>query len=531
LFFQYALAFGLFITVTVGLSGLLGRIIDSSNIVSADQSSLASNLAFIVVGAPLLAGITLWLRKSIALNPSDGTGFVPTFFATLLSIISLLVFLTSAISALQGVIDNKPILGASFARAIVWGIALVVILRIANSVIPKNDFRIQYFVGSLITAIAALVGLIKVISNLFSAILSQSSLLGTEQSAIVATGNNALDGFVILVMSGALWFYYWVKNANTKSNDTMWLSYVLVAGVGGSLVLAVTSVTVTIYQVLVWVIGNPASQLLSEHFASTPASAASAIVGLLAWWYHKTLLPLNAQRSETHRIYEYLVSAISLIASTVGLSIVIVAMIEALTKSVIVGDSALNTLLGAATVILVSGPVWWRFWSRIQLLAKSSPEVELSSPIRRIYLFLLFGVGGIAAIVSLITVVFQIFNGLLSSSIGTATLNDMRFALGILISTGIVAAYHWEIYRHEKDVEVSFGTNTKSVLLVGPVDQEFVSALKHATGAHVTFWERTDASEIAWPLDRVIELVQQAKSEQLLVILETTGVIAIPVTH
>jgi hypothetical protein len=107
----------------------------------------------------------------------------------------------------------------------------------------------------------------------------------------------------------------------------------------------------------------------------------------------------------------------------------------------------------------------------------------------------------------------------------------MRFALGILISTGIVAAYHWEIYRHEKDVEVTFGALIKSVLLVGPVDQEFVSALKHATGAHVTFWERTDAGAIVWPIEQVIELVQQATSEQLLVILGTTGVTAIPVTH
>ena len=531
LFFQYALAFGLFITVTVGLSGLFARVIDSANIVSSDQSSLASNLAFIVVGGPLLAGITIWLRKSIALNPSDGAGFIPTFFATLLSVISLLVFLTSSISALQGTFDNKPILGASLARAVIWGLALVIVLRISNSVIPKNDFRIQYFVGSLITAIAALVGLIKVISNLIAAVLSQSNLLGGQQSTIVSTENNALDGFVILVMSGALWFYYWVKNANTKCNDTMWLSYVLVAGVGGSLVLAVTSVTVTIYQVLVWVIGNPASQLLSEHFASTPASAASAIVGLLAWWYHKTLLPLNAQRSETHRIYEYLVSAISLIASTIGLSIVIVAIIEGLTNSIIVGDSGTNTLLGAGTVILVSGPVWLRFWSRIQRLSKVSPDIELSSPIRRIYLFLLFGVGGITAIVSLITVVFQIFNGLLSSSFGSATLNEMRFALGILVSTGIVAAYHWEIYRHEKDIEVSFGALTKSVLLVGPIDQEFVNQLRKETGAHVTFWERTDAVELTWPQEQVISLVQQATSEQLLVILETTGVTAIPVTH
>ena len=72
LFFQYALAFGLFIIFTVGIAGLLSRILDTANIVNADQSSLASNLAFVVVGGPLLAGIIIWLRKSISQNPSDG---------------------------------------------------------------------------------------------------------------------------------------------------------------------------------------------------------------------------------------------------------------------------------------------------------------------------------------------------------------------------------------------------------------------------------------------------------------------------
>jgi hypothetical protein len=47
----------------------------------------------------------------------------------------------------------------------------------------------------------------------------------------------------------------------------------------------------------------------------------------------------------------------------------------------------------------------------------------------------------------------------------------------------------------------------------------------------VTFWERTDATDVAWPLDQVVELVQQSNSEQLLVILETTGLKAIPVTY
>ena len=531
LFFQFAFTLGLFITFNVGIAGLLGKVLGASQDVVSDQSSLASNLAFVVVSGPLLAWLLLWLKKSIARNPLDATGFVPTFFATLAAIISLLVFLFAAISTSNDLLEGAATAGNTSARAIVWGIALAAVLRVSNAVIPKDDFRIQYFVGSVITAIAAIVGLIKILSNLIAAILSQPIFAGAQSPAMLSTGNNTFDGFVILAFAGALWFYYWIKNANTKSSETMWLLYVLVAGVGGSLVLGLTSLTVTIYKLLVWFIGNPGTQVLAEYFEGAPTGAASAIVGLLAWWYHKSLLPVESSRSETQRIYEYLVAAISLVASTVGISIVIVAIIDSLSKSVIVGDSLINTLIGAATVILVSGPVWIRFWNRIQSFAKDFPDQELTSPIRRVYLFLIFGVGGIAAVVSLITIVFQIFDGILSSNFGSNTLNEMRFALGILISTGIVAGYHWEIYRHEKDVDVAFGAPTKSVLLVGPVDNEFVNQLKLATGAQVTIWQRTDAGDMSWPSEKVIELVQQTDGEQLLVVLSSTGVTAIPVTH
>ena len=531
LFFQYALALGLFITLNVGLSGLLGRVLGASTDVVSDQTSLASNLAFVVVSGPLLAWLIIWLKRSIAANPHDAAGFVPTFFATLSAIISLLTFLSSAIAAAYNVIDGDSAVGYTSARAIVWGIALVAVLRVSNAVIPKDDFRIQYFVGSLITAIAAIVGLIKVLSNLLAELLSQLTVSETQSLEMVTTIDRAFDGFVVLAFSSALWFYYWIKNANVKMNQPIWLLYVLVAGVGGSLVLGLTSLTITIYQTFVWFIGNPSTQVAAEHFDGLPSAAASAVVGLLAWWYHKSLLPNDSVRSETQRIYEYLVAAIGLVASTVGLAIIIVAIIESFNVSVIIGDDAANTLIGAATVILVSGPVWWRFWNRIQSLVKTSPDQELASPIRRIYLFLLFGVGGIAAIISLIIVVFQVFDGILSSNFGNNTLNEMRFALGILISTGVVASYHWAIFRHEKDVEVEFGTKTKSVVLVGPSDANLVDELKAATGAHVTLWQRTDVNDIAWPSEKVIELVEQTEGEQLLVVLSSTGVIAIPVAH
>jgi cytochrome bd-type quinol oxidase subunit 2 len=532
LFFQYSLVFGIFIIVTVGIAGLLGRVLDTSNIVNSDQSSLASNLAFVIVGGPLLAGLSIWLRNSLRENPSEGHGFVPTFFATLAAIISLLVFLTSIIAVIHNVMNNDPALGSSIARSIVWGTAWIIVLKISNSVIPKNDFRIQYFVGSFITALAALIGLVQVLTGIFASILSQPVFLGTQQTELVPADSPIVVGLGTLLIAGGLWVYYWIKNANTIKTDSLWLGYVLIAGVGATLVTAIVSLSVSLYQVLVWNLGEPSTQKIADHFAGIPQSAAVASAGLLFWWYHRSLLPIQSIRTDIQRTYEYLMSAISLIASAIGMSIVIVAIIEALTEqNRLSGPGAINTLIGAATVIIVAGPVWWRFWSRIQRIAKTEPESEHGSPVRRTYLFLLFGVGGITAIISLITIVFQLFDGILSSNLGANTFSDMRFAIGILISTGIVAGYHWEIYRHEKDVEVSFAATVTNVLLVGPMNPDLIHDLKAATNAKVSFLQRTDADDLVWPTERVIELVAQSKDRDLLILLEATGVKVVPVNR
>jgi hypothetical protein len=516
--------------VTVGVAGLLGRVLDTSNLVNSDQSTLASNLAFVVVGGPLLVGISIWLRNSLRENPSDGQGFVPTFFATLAAIISLLVFLTSIIAGIHNVLNGDLVIGSTISRSIVWGVAWIIVLKISNSVIPRNDFRIQYFVGSFITALAALIGLVQVLTGIFSSLLSQPVFLGTQQTELVTADSPIADGLATLAISGGIWVYYWIKNANILKSDSLWLGYVLIAGVGATLVLAITSLSVSLYQVLVWNFGEPATQKIADHFASIPQSVAIASAGLLFWWYHRSLLPTQSVRTDIQRTYEYLMSAISLIASAIGISIVIVAIIEALTEQAkISGPGAINTLIGAATVIIVAGPVWWRFWSRIQETAKTEPESEHGSPVRRTYLFLLFGVGGIVSIISLITIVIQLFDGILTSSLSANTLNEMRFAIGILVSTGIVAGYHWEIYRHEKDVEVTFASTPISVLLVGPDSAELIHDLKAVTGAKVSFLQRTDTNELTWPTENVIELVEQSKEHSILILLETTGVKVIPV--
>jgi hypothetical protein len=231
-------------------------VLDVSNIITADQSSLASNLAFVVVGGPLLAGVTIWLRNSLKDNPSEGHGFIPTFFATLAAIVSLLVFFSSTVAAIHNLINDDDVLGSTLGRVIIWGAAWVIVLRVSNSIIPKRDFRIQYFVGSFITALAALIGLVQVLTGVLSLIISQPIFLDTQQLALVSPNNPTRIGLGTLAVSGGLWFYYWIKNANTIKSDTLWLGYVLIAGVGGTLVVAITSLSISLYRVLVWFIGE-----------------------------------------------------------------------------------------------------------------------------------------------------------------------------------------------------------------------------------------------------------------------------------
>jgi quinol monooxygenase YgiN len=49
---------------------------------------------------------------------------------------------------------------------------------------------------------------------------------------------------------------------------------------------------------------------------------------------------------------------------------------------------------------------------------------------------------------------YFIFKDLFQQGIGVATVRQMRFSLGILITAAVVSVYHWFIFRDEKDVEI-----------------------------------------------------------------------------
>ena len=85
-FFQYLVLYGLLVVVAVGLSGLLGRLLDRDVLVSADEAQLARDLAFTVVGVPLFAGVALWSRRRLADDPAEARSLGWAFYVTAASL-------------------------------------------------------------------------------------------------------------------------------------------------------------------------------------------------------------------------------------------------------------------------------------------------------------------------------------------------------------------------------------------------------------------------------------------------------------
>lgn len=530
-FFQYLLLYGLLVVVAIGLTGLLGRLLEWHVLVTADRTELARNLAFTVVGLSLFVGVALWSRRQLAEDPDEARSLGWAFYITAASLTALVMAMTGLGRVLQWATGLEDYTGRGLAQFLVWGGFWGIHWWIDTHITPRGHARVHHLVGSLIGLATAATGLAGLLAGALRA------LLGWDAAALAGSGSPMLRGLVTLAVGAPVWFVYWARTAARDQRDPLWLAYVLLAGVGGGLVTAIASTSTLVYSVLVWLVGEPRSTNAAEHFAGAPAAAAAAVVGVLVWWYHQAVLKeAGAEaRTEVRRVYEYLMAGIGLLAAAGGLTTVIVALIEAVTGTarVFVGGSTLNTLLAAATLLSVGGPVWWLYWRRIQAATRAAPVDELASATRRIYLVILFGLGGVTAVIALLVGVYLLFADVVDGTLGAETLRRMRFSIGLLVTTAATAAYHWSVYRADREQlpAAAEAHGPRFVLLVGPADPEIAREVARRTHGRVQAWSRTDDGAAAWSADEVMMALGETPAAEVIVLSDDGGLRAIPVVR
>ena len=547
--FQYALLFGLLAVSVSGIAGLIGRLFDSGQVIAESRTDLARDLTFTIIGVPLYLLVGRWTKRTLADDPSERHSFAWNAYLTVVSITALTTTLTSAYSVLLWALDDEPFRGLQLARVLVWGLVWIVHWQLIEATSREDESRVHIITGSLIGLGTLSFGVGLLITSVVRLLIEDN-----EKSLLVQGGDSSIQAINLIILGLPVWYHYWLKHGINLKRELLWYSYVLLAGVGGGFLTLTISGSVVIYDALVWYVGDAKEVIAARHFNSSVGALGSALVGLISWWYHAKVVNSEIggkpsaikSRDEIRRVYEYLISGISLIAASAGLMMIIVAILESITPGEVVStSSSTNTLMLAITLIVVGAPIWYFFWSRIESHVISGGE-EQSSPTRRIFLLMLFGVSAIAAVISVLTGVFMFLDDLLNDQLSGETLREMRFAVAILLANAAIGWYHWSIYQQERDVSVRKSRPDKFIVLMGPKDEKLASALHREFGGHVQFWQplsgELDAAgksvgskdkvlsdgEVLWDQRKVIELIQSTSSDDVMVIKEKRGMKLVP---
>jgi len=527
-FFQYLLLFGLMVVAAVGLSDLLGLLFQKPSLAGDDNSTLARALTFSVFGIPMFVLLAAWSRRRLQQDPDEARSLGWAFYATVAPLTALVVAMTALHGLVSAALADHRFDRSALSQLVVWFGVWLAHWIMASRMLDSDRRLGQLVIGSLIglgTTVAGLVWLLG--ASLDALLVDRAGTLLVQQQQPLA------QAAATVVVGVPVWVMYWLRNLSRARRTPLWFGYVLPVGVGGSLVLAVVGASIVLYQLLVWLIGDPASTQAAQHFEGAPTAGACVIVGAVSWWYHRQVFTgATPARMEVTRVYEYLMAGIALLAAAVGVTMVVVALVESLVPAaaVEVGTSVVNSLLSGVTLLLVGGPLWLVFWSRIGRATRDGGPEELGSPTRRIYLFLLFGLGGVAAVIAVLVAAFLGIQKALQDGLDAQLVREMRIPVAILLATGAISGYHWVVYRHDRSqVPVTAPQHApRYVLLVGAPDGLVRGAVERLTGARVDLWVRADGLAGPWTVDDVVAAVSQSQADAVAVVsgpagLETIG--------
>jgi hypothetical protein len=520
-FFQYALMFGVLIVVAIGLTGLIEQILPAEGTeISTDEVALARSLAFVIVGGPVLFGLAAWTRRTLG-QPGDPErdSFAWSAYLTVASITALSTSAWAMMSVTEWALQARDYDPAAVAMLIVWAPVWFGHWRLMETHANAERLQVERFVAAGIGLALLASALVQTVGEVFETVYRQF----TEADVLARSATEPGTLAALFVVGGAIWWWYWMRYGLTAPESRWRQAYLLLFGVLSGLAAAIGSGAVVLYELLVWLVGDPDTTSPARHFSEVPGLLAVVVVGLVVWAYHRSVLASERRevRSEIDRVYDYLLAAVGLVAASTGITMLLVAAFEAIAPAdaVVVGDTARNTLLAAVTSLAVGLPVWWVFWRNITRERGIDPVEEIDSPTRRVYLFSLFGVGGVVALVSMLTLVFVFIEDVLTSELSSETLYDVRVAVALVIAMGAIAAYHWLVYREDRELAPAKEELTvREIVLVGATENGWSHDLEKALGVHVLVWRRLDEPATEIDHDAAIEAIRRAEHERVMLL-------------
>ena len=427
--FVYLLGYGLISAIAWALVLLL----DETFSPGIAGSTVSFTLAVLIVAIPVYGFLARWARRLLE-SPEESTSTGWAFYLTATSITALWATIGALVDIGDSLLSGDGWSSQEYSIVIVWGPIWAAHWWISKGSGHAPKLRLERLVGSATGLVLAWVGLGDIIVSMLELLLQGLPL----------NRQTFPSGAILLAIGGITWAWYWVRTELHAERSRLWEAYVLLLGSAVSLLVTITSAWSLLYLIADSLISAD-NKLLENAVLTVSAFVSSGLV----WWYHRQVHKDSTKRTNMVRLRDYVLSGIGLGVIVWAIAILITAALQSLFGTSIV-EGATELLLGSVTGLIVAVPFWWLYWSSAQQHATKSDE-DLTSAVRKGYLFAVFGISGIFAIIALIFILFAILDFFLEFSYGTPMLERLDEPLGIIVVMGAVSWYHWQVQRSDSE--------------------------------------------------------------------------------
>ncbi|HZK58574.1 MAG TPA: DUF5671 domain-containing protein, partial [Cryobacterium sp.] len=281
----YTLLFALVIIGAVGLSGLLGRLLDvGTQLAVYDIAGLAQSLAFTLIGGPL-AAVLWWVVWRRLVDETERSSVAWGLYLTGMYAVSLITFSAALVITASALVDGhwQP---RDFSAGVVWAgvwvwhrwmwrhpakrsATLATVPAVAGSA-----YGLVIGVGGAVTALGSLL---------------DTSIRGFSDQAMLGDPwwLSIVRSLLWAVAGGAIWWWHWIHD-ETRALKTG-LANVALVGLGilgaGVLTLGGAGTILFVLLRLAFDRTDPMSDLLDP----LGEAMASAALGALVWTYHRRI--------------------------------------------------------------------------------------------------------------------------------------------------------------------------------------------------------------------------------------------------
>ena len=560
----YGMSFFAFLVTAIGavllLDGIL-EVLTGNSLWGGVADNVGVGAAMVIAGGPVWAFHHNLGQKSRTRDSGEAEAVLRKVYVYGALAVSTLWTLFAAQSLLSTVLTDVRFPASDLADVLVpggfWTFYWMQEQREGQATEAGKTVRRWYVYGaSLVFLTAAIVGLAAILDSLatrlYEIVLPPPDIMYSTGDAGQIVGERA----AWLIVGSAAWVAQWSRVAIGDAESSLRRVYLYLFAVIGGALLTLWAFANMLNLVWGWILGVGNRGTASEHFDGMTYAVAQLAVGIGVLAYHWFVLRQDALRrggddgATVRSTFLYIMSAIGLGSLVPGVILLIGGLFLALERAgvaILVGGEIPDILAPALTMVMIGALLWLLFWARIQTTARITAG-EAGSLVRRIYVYGVLLVLGLAALSALIAVIAVTLTELLQGESLGQMLSGNRWFMATLIPTAAIFGYHAMILRNDmrlvaanqppappEPVAPEGEARPKSIALVAPstIASVIAERLREATGGPVTILRviATDESLFTFSdvaLKDAIARLAELVAEDVLIVLDENGFRLLP---